>query len=70
MSRTSAPGAPLTASQADAKARYQAKNGARIRQQAKDRRAAANAMPTLPIVQWALINSPTSVWAYAARSAS
>lgn len=37
---------------------------------AREQRAAVAAMPTLPLVQWAQINSPTSVWAYAARSAS
>lgn len=52
------------------RARYREKNGDRIRQKRQEARAAINAMPTLPLVQWAQINSPASVWAYAARSAS
>ena len=52
------------------RARYTAKHAERVSRERQQARIAANTTPTLPLVQWALINSPTSVWAYAARSAT
>lgn len=46
------------------------RNKAERARRERAQRAAANAMPTLSLVRWAQINSPTSVWAYAARSAA
>lgn len=49
--------------------RHDRNKAERVRRE-RAQRAAANAMPTLSLVRWAQINSPTSVWAYAARSAA